>query len=494
MNEKYLLAIDQGTTSTRAILFNKSGDVIRQVGREITQLYPNPGWVEHNPEEIYDKTLACLFDCIFEEKLSFEDIAAIGITNQRETIVVWERKSGKPVYNAIVWQSMQSKDTLDKFSEYKDLIKEKTGLLINPYFSASKIRWLFDQYPDLQKKAENNEIMCGTIDSWLLYNLTDKKVHATDYSNAARTLLFNINTLTWDEELLKIFNIPKCILPEVKDSSCIFGFLNIKMTNHPIPIAGIAGDQQASLFGHCCFKSGSIKNTYGTGCFTLMNTGNKPIFSKYGLLTTIAWKIKDEVTYALEGSVFIAGAAVQWLRDELKIINNAEDTERYAKMITSSQGVYVVPAFTGLGTPYWDDECKGSIFGLTRGTSKYVLTRATLESIAYQSKDVIETMKKETNQKLLQLDVDGGATQNGYLMQFQADILNCDIILPFTTQTTALGAAYLAGLAVGFYKDVNEILTLRKLKYTYKPTMSQKDIKQLYSGWKKAIKAARIFK
>ena len=494
MEKKYLLAIDQGTTSTRAIIFNKNGDVIRQVDREITQYYPHPGWVKHDAEEIYDKTLACLFDSIFEAKLSFGDIAAIGITNQRETIVVWDKVTGKPVYHAIVWQSIQSKDIAEQMEENKEMIREKTGLIINPYFSATKLRWLFDTYPQLQNRAENGELLCGTMDTWLLYNLTNGQVHATDYSNASRTLLLNIHTLKWDDELLKLFNIPKCILPEVKESSGIFGYINSNITKEKIAISGIAGDQQASLFGQCCYDIGSIKNTYGTGCFTLMNTGPKVIKSNYGLLSTIAWKINGQITYALEGSVFIAGAAVQWLRDELKIIKNATDTEKYAVSQASSEGVYVVPAFTGLGTPYWDDGCKGAIFGLTRGSNKYILARATLESIAYQSKDVIETMKKETKTKLKQLAVDGGASSNSYLMQFQSDILNVKIILPSTTQTTALGAAFLAGLGVGFYKDTKEIAKLRKLNCVYIPTMEKKEIQTLYKGWKNAIQAARKFR
>lgn len=494
MKSRFLLAIDQGTTSTRAIIFNRNGDVINQVSRDITQHYPKPGWVEHDAEEIYDKTLACLFDCIFASKLSFSDIAAIGITNQRETIVVWEKSTGKPVHNAIVWQSIQSKDITDKMSCYKNLIHEKTGLIINPYFSASKLRWLFDKYPSLQIRAEKGELLCGTIDSWLLYNFTDKKVHATDVSNASRTLLFNIHTLSWDDELLKIFNIPKCILPEVKESSGIFGYLSSKITNEKIPIAGIAGDQQAALFGQCCFDEGSIKNTYGTGCFALMNTGNKIFKSKYGLLTTIAWKIGGEVTYALEGSVFIAGAAIQWLRDELKIIKDAKETEQAAQSLKSTEGVYVVPAFTGLGTPYWDDECKGAIFGLTRGSSKDVLIRATLESIAYQCKDIIETMKKETKIRLNDVFVDGGAAINEYLMQFQSNILTLRIIVPSTIQTTALGAAFLAGLGSNYYLNLSEIKQIRKIKKSFLPKLNKSEVKKLYGGWKTAIKATRMFK
>ncbi len=492
--KKYLLAIDQGTTSTRTILFSTTGKKINQVNYEIKQYYPHPGWVEHDPMEIYSKTLATILEVVALSNVSFLDIAAIGITNQRETIVVWDKETAKPVYNAIVWQSTQSKETLDKYEKYKEIIKKKTGLLMNPYFSASKIRWLFDTYPYLQKQAEEGKIMCGTIDSWLLYKLTNGKVHATDYSNASRTLLFNIHTLTWDDELLSIFNIPKGILPEVKDSSGIFGYIDSSILPSSIPISGIAGDQQAALFGHYCFDEGTLKNTYGTGCFSLMNTGKQIVDSKNGLLSTIAWKIKDDVCYALEGSVFIGGAAIQWLRDELCLIKDAKDSERYAKKEPSSQGVYVVPSFTGLGTPYWDENCKGAIFGLTRGTNKYILVKATLESIAYQSMDVIETMKKETGFDILELSVDGGATNNNYLMQFQADILNCKVVLHDTDQTTALGAAYLAGLGVGLYKNINEIKENKCHKTIYYPSMNRKTITELRKGWKNAIKATRMFK
>lgn len=494
MNERYLLAIDQGTTSTRAIIFNKEGEVINQINEEIKQYYPQPGWVEHDALEIYSKTLGVMMECIMSKGINFSQIAGIGITNQRETIVIWDKKTQIPVYHAIVWQSNQSKEICDEMMMYKDLIKEKTGLLINPYFSATKIRWLFNQYPELQQRAENGELLCGTIDSWLLYKLTNGKVHATDFSNASRTLLFNIHTQMWDDELLKLFNIPRCILPEVKESSGIFGYLDEEIFPYPIPIAGIAGDQQAALFGQCCFQEGNIKNTYGTGCFTLMNTGAQAIDSKYGLLTTIAWKINGQITYALEGSVFIGGAAVQWLRDELRMVKEAKDTERYATAVSSSDGVYVVPAFTGLGTPYWDSECKGAVFGLTRGTAKEQFIRAVLESIAYQSKDVIETMKKETGFSLKTLSCDGGATHNHFLMQFQADILHCKIQLQSTAQSTALGAAYLAGLAVRFYESCDEIKQLRHLKCVFLPTMKNQEINRLYKGWKKAIKATMTFK
>jgi len=492
--DKYLLALDQGTTSTRAIVFDKHGTNISQVGEEIKQYYPQPGWVEHDANEIFTKTLSCMLQAIEDANLTFDQIACIGITNQRETVVVWDKKTGLPVYHAIVWQSNQSKEVCDRLKDKQEMIKEKTGLLINPYFSATKIRWLLDKKPKLQERADNGELLCGTIDSWLLYKLTGGKAHATDYSNASRTLLFNIHTLDWDDELLKLFNIPRSMLPEVKDCSGIFGYAGDASIPNPIPISGIAGDQQASLFGQCCFKEGQIKNTYGTGCFALMNTGNKAVDSKKGLLTTIAWKIKDEVCYALEGSVFIGGAAAQWLRDGLRMIKKASECERYSTAVDSTEGVYVVPAFTGLGTPYWDDECRGAVFGLTRGTSKEVFIRATDEAIAYQTKDVIETMKEDANMNLLELSVDGGATGDKYLMQFQADILNAKLVLQQTEQSTALGAAYLAGLAVGYYKDYDEIIKLRSIKKIYSPTFTQEEIDEKYDGWKLAIKAARMFK
>jgi len=494
MEPKYLLGIDEGTTSTRAIIFDKNGDIVNQVGKELTQYYPQPGWVEHDATEIYDKTLSCMFDCVFSAGLSFKDIAAIGITNQRETIVVWDKQTGRPVYHAIVWQSTQSKPVTDRLAKYTDLIQEKTGLIMNPYFSASKIRWLFDTYPELQERANKGELLCGTMDCWVLYNLTGRKVHATDYSNASRTLLFNIYTQEWDDELLELFNIPRCMLPEVKECSGVFGYLDHTITGDNVPVAGIAGDQQASLFGQCCFEVGCAKNTYGTGCFALMNIGEKPVTSKNGLLTTIAWKRNGVITYALEGSVFIGGAAIQWLRDEMKIIKAGPETEKMAYSCESTEGVYVVPAFTGLGTPYWDDSCRGAVFGLTRGANKNVFARATLEAIAYQSKDVIETMKKDTHNSLKVLAVDGGAAMNNYLMQFQSDILQSKIIRPSTIQTTALGASFLAGLGVGYYKDTNEILELRRISATYKPIMKRNEVNRLYKGWKLAIKAARIFK
>lgn len=494
MENKYILAIDQGTTSTRAIVFSKEGKIIKQVSDEITQHYPQNGWVEHDATEIYSKTLAVMLEAVISSNLSFSEIASIGITNQRETVVVWDKKTGIPVYNAIVWQSNQSKGVCDKYNDYKDLIKEKTGLLLNPYFSVTKIRWLFDNYPDIEKRAFNGELLCGTIDSWLIYKLTGNKEHKTDYSNASRTLLFNIKTLDWDEELLKLFNIPKCILPKICDSNSWFGYTDSKILPYNIPITGVLGDQQAALFGQCCYNKGDLKNTYGTGCFTLMNTGESIVRSKNGLLTTVAWQIDGKVNYALEGSVFVGGAAVQWLRDELRMIKKASDSEKYATAVKSTDGVYVVPSFTGLGTPYWDSNVKGAIFGLTRATNKEIFIRATLESIAYQSKDVIMTMIKDSNIELAELAVDGGATSNSFLMQFQADILNTKLVLQSVKESTALGAALISGLGVGVYKNIKEIKELRQIEKEFVPKMSEEERDKLYEGWVKAINSTMTFK
>ena len=495
---KYLLAIDQGTTSTRAILFDKKGKLIYQSNEEISQSYPKVGWVEQDATEIYSKTLSVMMEVIIRSRISTDDIISIGITNQRETIVVWDKETKEPVYPAIVWQSNQSKSICDRLIKkgYEKKIQQKTGLKINPYFSASKLMWLFEQYPHLKKQAFAGKLLCGTIDSWLLYKLSNGKVHATDVSNASRTMLYNIYDLCWDDELLKLFGIPRCILPEVKPSCGIFGYLEENLflqSKKKIPISGIAGDQQAALFGHCCFQPGDIKNTYGTGCFALMNTGSQPIQSKKGLLTTIAWQIKDEVCYALEGSVFVAGAAIQWLRDGLRMIQASQDSEKYATKVVDSNGVYVVPSFTGLGTPYWNSKVKGAIFGLTRGTTKEHIIRATLESIAYQSKDVIETMKKETKLPLKQMAVDGGASENTFLMQFQSDLLQSDLVLQETAQSTALGVALLAGLGVNFYTSLSQIKALQSIKIIYHPKMSLKKVKSLYAKWKVAISAVTHF-
>ena len=492
--DKYILAIDQGTTSTRAIVFSKEGKIINQASEEITQYYPKNGYVEHNATEIFSKTLAVMLQAVVSSNLNFSQIEAVGITNQRETIVIWDKETKLPVYNAIVWQSNQSRDVCEEYKQYEDLIKDKTGLLLNPYFSATKLRWLFNNYPDIEKKAFEGKLLCGTIDSWLIYKLTGGKVHKTDCSNASRTLLFNINTCAWDDELLKLFNIPKCILPEICESNSLFGYIDQSIIPFNIPITGVLGDQQAALFGQCCFNKGELKNTYGTGCFTLLNTGDSIVKSKHGLLTTVAWNIAGNISYALEGSVFIGGAAVQWLRDGLRMIKKSADSEKYATAVESSDGVYLVPSFTGLGTPYWDSNVKGAMFGITRATNKEIFIRATLEAIAYQCKDVIKTMIEDSNIELKSLCVDGGATDNSFLMQFQADILECEITLQRIKESTALGAALIAGLGAKIYKSFDEIKNLKSIKKTFIPKMKSEEVKRLYDGWLKAIRATMCFK
>ena len=498
MEKKYILAIDQGTTSSRAIIFDKKGNKISQAQMEFRQIFPHSGWVEHDAQEIWHTTYEVIKEAINREDISTDEIAGIGITNQRETAVVWDRKTSQPIYNAIVWQSRQSKEICEDLINkgYKDLIHEKTGLLINPYFSASKIKWILDNVEGAKEKAKNGELAFGTIDTWLIWKLTRGQVHVTDYSNASRTCLFNINTLEWDEELLNLFEVDKSMLPEVKSSSEIYGYANrlSDLGETLIPIAGIAGDQQASLFGQGCFRVGDLKNTYGTGCFMLMNTGNKPVLSNNGLLTTIAWGVNGEVTYALEGSVFVAGSSVQWLRDGLRFFEDARFSEIYATRIASCEGVYVVPSFVGLGAPYWDDDARGAVFGITRATSKEHIIRATLEAIAFQSKDVMEVMKEESNADITHLAVDGGACANNFLMQFQSDILNCNILRPKNLETTALGAAYLAGLATGMYKDMKEVAKMREIEKIFVPSRTLKNVNKIYSGWKQAVAATRVFK
>lgn len=492
--EEYILSIDQGTTSTRAILFDKKGNLRYVSQREFTQYFPHSGWVEHDAMEIYQSVIEVVQSLFIENNVEPQQIKGIGITNQRETTVIWNKKTGKPVYHAIVWQSRQSQDICNQFIEqgYSEFIQQKTGLLINPYFSASKIRWILDHIEDDQEN-----LLFGTIDTWLVWKLTGGKVHVTDYSNASRTLLYNIYDLKWDDELLELFDIPKSMLPEVKDSSCIYGYSDESLLtglHFKAPICGIAGDQQASLFGQTCFENGNVKNTYGTGCFMLMNTGETPVQSQNGLLTTIAWGIDNKVTYALEGSVFVAGSVMQWLRDGLKFFQNVSESETMAKNLTNNEGVYLVPAFVGLGTPYWDNDVRGTMFGLTRGTRKEHIARAALEAIAYQSKDVIETMKEESHLALDHLFVDGGATANNFLMQFQSDILNTDIMIPRIKETTALGAAYLAGLAIGFWKNQEEIKELHSITETYHSYMNEDERNKNYKGWKKAVQATRVFK
>ena len=490
------MSIDQGTTSSRAILFNKKGEIISLAQKEFTQIYPKPGWVEQNANEIWLSVLSVMADCLIQKGISPKQVKAIGITNQRETTVVWDKKTGLPIHHAIVWQSRQTTDICQSLIKagYSELFKKKTGLVIDAYFSGTKVKWILDHIKGAREKAEKGELLFGTIDSWLIWKLTNGK-HATDYSNASRTLMYNIHELKWDEELLDILNIPKQMLPEVRSSSEIYGYTQKDLFfGERIPIASAAGDQQAALFGQACFNPGMAKNTYGTGCFMLMNTGEEAIESKNGLLTTIAWGIGGRVEYALVGSIFIAGSAIQWLRDGLKMIKHASESEDYATGIPSTDGVYIVPAFVGLGTPYWDSEVRGAVFGLTRGTTKDHFIRATLESIAYQTKDVLMAMEEDSKIELKLLRVDGGAVTNNFLMQFQADILGTPVHRPIVSETTALGAAYLAGLAVGYWKSMEEIAQGWKIDRIYEAGISDEARDTLYNGWKKAIKATCAYK
>ena len=488
--EKYILSFDAGTTSSRAIIFNKKGQIINVAQKEFQQIYPKAGWVEHDPMEIWASQSGVAREVLEKSAIRPDQIVGIGITNQRETTIVWDKNTGKPIYNAIVWQCRRTASYCERLKEkgWIDKIRDKTGLVVDAYFSATKIAWILDNVEGAREKAERGDLLFGTVDTWLVWNLTRGKVHVTDYSNASRTMLFNIKDLEWDDEILDVLNIPKSMMPEVKDSSCIYGYTDEHTYGGArIPIAGIAGDQQAALFGQNCFKPGMVKNTYGTGCFVLMNTGQEMIRSKNGLLTTIAWGIDGKVSYALEGSVFIAGAAIQWLRDELRLVYDSPQSEYYANKIEDTDGVVVVPAFTGLGAPYWDMYARGGIFGLTRGTKREHLVRATLESLAYQSKDVIEAMQEDAKIPLAHLRVDGGASANNFLMQFQADMLDTEVHRPRTLETTSLGAAYLAGLAVGYWKDLDEISEDFSIDRTFKPQMSQEKRDKNYKYWKKAI-------
>jgi len=494
--EQFILAIDQGTTSSRAIIFNKKGEIISSAQKEFTQFFPKPGWVEHDANEIWISVHSVYQEAVLKAKIRPEHIAAIGITNQRETTVVWDKDTGEPICHAICWQSRQTADICDELERngYEQMIREKTGLLIDPYFSATKVKWILDHVEGARKKAEDGKLLFGTVDSWLVYKLSDGAVHVTDYSNASRTMLYNIHDLCWDKELLEILQIPLCMMPEVKPSSCVYAkTADYLFFNKEIPIAGIAGDQQAALFGQACFEPGMVKNTYGTGCFLLMNTGKTPIASEAGLVTTIAWGIDGEVEYALEGSVFVAGSAIQWLRDGLKMIETAPESEEIALQAKDTEGVYVVPAFVGLGAPYWNDKAKGAIFGLTRGTGKAQFVRATLESLAYQSRDVIEAMERDSKIKLTSLKVDGGAVKNDLLMQFQADLLGVKVERPIVNETTALGAAYLAGLAVGYYVDRKELQNNYGTEKVFVPTFEEEKREKLYKGWKRAVKATCAF-
>ncbi|MGV2939721.1 glycerol kinase GlpK [Mesobacillus sp. LC4] len=495
--EKFILSLDQGTTSSRAILFNKKGEIVHVAQKEFTQHFPKPGWVEHNANEIWGSILSVIASVLTESNVKPEQIAGIGITNQRETTVVWDKETGVPVYNAIVWQSRQTSQICDelKAAGHNDLFREKTGLLIDAYFSGTKVKWILDNVDGAREKAEAGKLMFGTIDTWLIWKLSGGKAHVTDYSNASRTLMFNIHDLKWDEELLQILGVPAAMLPEVRPSSEVYAkTVPYHFFGQEIPIAGAAGDQQAALFGQTCFEEGMGKNTYGTGCFMLMNTGEKAVKSEHGLLTTIAWGLNGKVEYALEGSIFVAGSALQWLRDGLRMLKDASDSETYAEKVESTDGVYVVPAFVGLGTPYWDSDVRGAVFGLTRGTSKEHFVRATLESLAYQAKDVLAAMEADSGIELKTLRVDGGAVKNNFLMNFQSDILNVPVERPVVNETTALGAAYLAGLAVGYWADQQEIATQWAIDKKFEPKMPEEDRNQLYSGWKKAVNAAMAFK
>jgi glycerol kinase len=495
--ETYILSIDQGTTSSRAILFNKQGQIVHSAQSEFTQYFPKPGWVEHNANEIWGSVLSVIAAVLTESGVKTAQIAGIGITNQRETSVVWNRETGEPIYQAIVWQSRQTAEICEelKTKGYDDLFRRKTGLLIDAYFSGTKVKWILDHVEGARELANQGELLFGTIDTWLIWKLTGGKVHVTDYSNASRTLMYNIHDLEWDDELLSILDIPKKILPEVRPSSEIYGkTIPEQFFGQEVPIAGVAGDQQAALFGQACFEEGMAKNTYGTGCFMLMNTGTKAVQSKHGLLTTIAWGLNGKVEYALEGSIFIAGSAIQWLRDGLRILKNASDSEEYAKKVESTNGVYVVPAFVGLGTPYWDSDVRGAVFGLTRGTSKEHFVRATLEALAYQTKDVLAAMEADSNIQLRTLRVDGGAVKNDFLMKFQSDLLNVPVERPTINETTALGAAFLAGLAVGYWESSEEIGKQWAIETRFEPEMTEEHRTHLYTGWKKAVNATMTFK
>jgi glycerol kinase len=493
---KYILSIDQGTTSTRAIIFDHESQIVAMASEEIKQIYPKPGWVEHSPNQIWVSVLAVMARVLLEAKLKASDIHAIGITNQRETTIVWDKTTGEPIHNAIVWQSRQTSQICDelKTKGYQDLFRKKTGLVIDAYFSGTKIKWILDHVKGSREKARKGELCFGTIDTWLVYKLTGG-LHLTDYTNASRTLIYNIHELKWDEELCEILDIPMVMLPEVKSSSEIYGYtIPYHFFGQKVPISGIAGDQQAALFGQACFEKGMVKNTYGTGCFMLMNTGETAKHSEHGLLTTIAWGIDGKITYALEGSVFVAGSSVQWLRDGIKLIENAADTESLAKTLASNEGVYIVPAFVGLGTPYWDSDARGAIFGLTRGTNRTHFARAVLESICYQSMDVLRAMEEDTKIPIQSFKVDGGATINQFLMQFQTDILNLRVEKPVILETTALGAAYLAGLATKYWSSIDEVKSSWKLDQAYLPQMNETIRNSYIEGWKTAVFATRQFK
>ncbi len=501
---KYIMTLDEGTTSARTIIYDKKGNMISVAQKEFTQYFPKEGWVEHDAMEIWSTQIGVAHEALLREGLTFEDIDSIGITNQRETAIVWDKNTGEPVYNAIVWQCRRTAEYCDGLKEkgYAEMIRQKTGLLIDPYFSGTKVRWILENVPGAREKAEKGDLLFGTIETWLIWKLTGGKVHVTDYSNASRTMMFNINTLQWDDEILEILDIPKSMLPEPMPSSCVYGETVPNIFGGPIRIAGACGDQQSALFGQTCFKEGEAKNTYGTGAFLLMNIGEKPILSNHGLVTTVAWGLDGKVNYALEGSVFICGAAIQWLRDEVNIVENAPQSEEMALSVGDNGGMYVVPAFTGLGAPYWDPYARGAIFGITRGTNKYHLVRATLESLAYQVKDLIDSMNQDLKDTdadvdetpaidktlgLSTLRVDGGAAANNFLMQFQSDILDCPVLRPVCIETTSLGAAYLAGLATGYWESQQDILDNWQIERRFEPVMSAEKREELVKGWEKAV-------
>lgn len=495
--KKFIMSIDQGTTSTRAVLIDREGNIAASNQREFTQHFPRSGWVEHNANEIWSSVLSVVAGVMIENNITPADIDSIGITNQRETAVVWDKNTGLPIYNAIVWQSRQTADICFDLKEqgYEALFREKTGLVIDPYFSGTKIKWILDNVEGAMEKAENGDLLFGTVDSWIIWKFTEGAEHVTDYTNASRTLLYNIYELKWDEELLSILNIPKKMLPEVKSSSEIYGYTTKShFFGYNIPIAGIAGDQQAALFGQTCFNEGDAKNTYGTGCFLLLNTGEEPTSSNNGLLTTIAVGINGKVNYALEGSIFVAGSAIQWLRDNLEFFSDSKVSEQYARQVDSSEGVYVVPAFTGLGAPYWDSEARGAMFGLSRGTTKAHISRATLEAVAYQTKDVLDAMQLDAGIEIDRLRVDGGASANNFLMQFQSDMLQTKVERPAILESTALGAGYLAGLATGFFLSQEALQELSKTDSTFNPLMDNNKRDTLYRGWQSAVRATQIFK
>ena len=491
--DQFIMALDQGTTSSRTIIYNKSGDIVSVAQKEFTQIFPREGWVEHDALEIWATQMTTAQEALLKAGLTYRNIAAIGITNQRETTVVWDKNTGEPVYNAIVWQCRRTADYAEKLKPHEDMIRAKTGLLADPYFSGTKLAWILDNVPGVRARAERGELLFGTIECWLIWKMTGGKVHVSDYSNACRTMLFDINTLKWDEDLCGLLNIPMCMLPEPVECSKHYGDTVNELFGGPIPITGSAGDQQAALFGEACFNEGDVKSTYGTGNFLLLNTGDKPVFSKNGLLTTIAWGLNGKVSYALEGSVFVCGAAVQWMRDQMKFFSNAADSEEVASSVPDAGRVYVVPAFVGLGAPYWDPQARGAMFGITRGTTQAHIVRATLQSLVYQNEDLLEAMEADTGKDISTLKVDGGAALNDLLMQFQADISDIEIIRYASIESTSLGAAYLAGLASGYYDSLEDIVASKEISRTFRPTLGERERKEKLAGWRRAVRATMAY-